>query len=81
MIDDPDLDEPDFEEPDFDNLDFEEPAFVPSALDDTSKLEPGVVELWMAWVDSEEDTFARLEATLSEDELERAEGESGVSLE
>ena len=47
MIDDPDLDEPDFEEPDFDNLDFEEPAFVPSALDDTSKLEPGVVELWM----------------------------------
>ena len=62
MIDDPDLDEPDSEEPDFDSLNFEEPAFVPSALDETSKLEPGVVELWMAWVDSEEATFARLAA-------------------
>ncbi|MCS5627710.1 MAG: 4'-phosphopantetheinyl transferase superfamily protein [Planctomycetes bacterium] len=77
MIDDPDLDEPDSEEPDFDNLNFEEPTFVPSALDETSKLEPGVVELWMAWVDSEEDTFARLEATLSEDELERAAEKDG----
>ena len=80
MIDDPDLDEPDSEEPDLDSLNFEEPAFVPSALDETSKLEPGVVELWMAWVDSEEDTFARLKATLSEDELERAAEKDGAQL-
>ena len=77
MIDDPDLDEPDFDGPDFDSLDFEEPAFVPSALDDTSELEPGAVELWMAWIDAEEDTFNRLEATLSEDELERAAEKDG----
>ena len=72
MIDDPALDEPDFEKPDFDGLKFEEPDFVPSALEDTSELEPGTVELWMAWLDPEADTFARLKATLSDEERERA---------
>ena len=72
MSDDPDLDEPEFAEPDFSGLEFKEPDFVPSALDDTSELEPGMVEIWMAWLDAEEDTFARLQATLSDDERERA---------
>ena len=79
MIDDPDLDEPDFKDPNFDSLEFEEPDFVPSALDDTSELEPGTVELWLAWLDSEPDTFARLEATLSDEERERAAEKESAS--
>ena len=79
MIDDPDLDEPDFKEPDFDSLEFEAPNFVPSALDDTTELEPWTVELWLAWLDSEPDTFARLEATLSDEERERAAEKESAS--
>ena len=77
MRDDPDFEEPDLEEPDFDSLEFDEPDFVPSTLDDTSVLEPGGVELWMAWLDAEDSTFARLEATLSEDEQQRAAEKEG----
>lgn len=79
MRDDPEFEEPDLEEPDFDSLEFEEPDFVPSTLEDTSVLEPGGVELWMAWLDAEDSTFARLEATLSEDEQQRAAEKEGAA--
>mgnify|MGYP003329465327 CR=1 FL=1 len=79
MRDDPEFEEPEFEEPDFDSLEFEEPDFVPSTLEDTSVLEPGGVELWMAWLDAEDSTFARLEATLSEDEQQRAAEKEGAA--